>query len=116
MTKKKSPLNGPKNSTGSAPASGRSSRARGSFKRNRSKQMTTLVLILATVNKVGAKGREFSTSELREAADVTRSQAYTWLQVLRTHGFVTARLVKSGRSSGDWRWKRRFRILKVTAK
>ena len=75
--------------------------------------MNTLVSVLAAVNKVGAKGREFSTSELREAAGVSRSAAYGWLHVLRTHGFVTARLVASDRPSGDWRWKRRFRILKT---
>ncbi len=112
MTKKKSPPNGPK-SPRSAPASGRSSGKRGSFTRNRSKLMNSLVQVLATVNKVGAKGHEFSTSELREASGVSRSAAYTWLHVLRAHGFVSARIVKSDRPSGDWRWKRRFRILKV---
>ena len=109
----KIPPNGPRPSKVSSPASGRSSAKRGSFTRNRSRQMDTLVAILAAVSKLGVGGKEFSTSELREKVGCSRSQAYTWLQVLRTHGFVSARLISTRRPSGDWRWKRRFKITRI---
>ncbi len=107
----KVPPNGPRSPK--ATTSGRSSVKRGSFTRNRSRQMDTLVAIQVAVDKLGARGKEFSTSELREAVDCSRSQALTWLHVLRSHGFVSARLVQMGRPSGDWRWKRRFKITRV---
>jgi len=99
---KSPPQSGPKSPKSST--SGRSSYKRGSHKRNRSSQMNTLVSMLLTVDKLGERGREFSTTEAQKEADISFSQAYTWLQVLRAHKFVAARLVTSNRPSGDWRW------------
>ena len=90
-----------------------SNRSRGSYKRGRSRVMDTLLRILKAVDKIGAKGREFSTSELRDAAGISPSQAYVWLQILRAHGFVSGRIVKANRPAGDWRWTRKFRIVRI---
>jgi hypothetical protein len=94
-------------------ASGRSSSTRGSFKRKRSSQMDTLVSVLEAVDQLGARGREFGTTELRQKTGLAPSQAYTWLHVLRAHNFVSARLVASRRPSGDWRWKRKIKLVKL---
>lgn len=111
---KKSPTNGPKSSRGTqSPASGRSSSARGSYKRKRGGTMSTLVSILKAVDALGAKGKEFGTSDLRDHAKISAGQAYMWLQVFRAHDFVSGRLVTTGRPSGDWRWKRKFRIVRT---
>ena len=106
------PPSGPKSLRG-AKASDRSSFKRGSATRNRSSQMNTMVKMLLAADKLSARGQEFSTSDAQKTAGISYSQAYAWLQVLRTHKFVSARIVKSNRPSGDWRWKRRFRIVKA---
>jgi len=107
MSKAKSPPNGPK--TPQATPSGRSSSARGSHTRNRSRQMDALVSVLAAVEELGMRGREFGTTEVRDYAKISASQAYTWMQVLRTHGFVEGKITTEG--VGNWRWKRCFRFV-----
>jgi len=90
--------------------SGRSKR--GTHKRNRSRQMNTLLTVLKAVDALGAKNKEFSTAQVRDYAGISASQAYTWLQVLRAHEFVSCRIVKTN-LAGDYRWKRQMRIVKV---
>ena len=75
--------------------------------------MNTLLTVLKAVNKLGSRDRTFGTTRLQEEAEISFSQAYSWLQVLRAHGFVTAELVAGNRPSGDWRWTRKFKIVKA---
>ena len=112
------PQNGSKTERGTrasarGSASGRSPSKRGTGKRNRSRQMNTLLKVIKAVDKLGSRGREFGTVQLQEATGISFSQAYSWLQVLRAHGFVTAELVVMTRPGGDWRWKRKFKIVKA---
>lgn len=103
----------PQNGSESLPASGRS---RGSGTRNRSRTINTLITVFKAVDKLGVNGKEFGTTELSKKAGISTTQAYTWLQALRAHGLVGSRLVRRGRPSGDWRWKRRYRIIKVRSR
>lgn len=88
------------------PASGRSP------PRRRGRQMETLLLVFDAVDALGARGREFGTTDVQKMAGISFSQAYGWLHALRDHGFVEGRLDKSVRTLGDWRWKRKFKLVK----
>lgn len=105
----------PQHGSGSTPQSRTPGRARqrGSGTRNRSRTMNTLVSVLTAVDKLGVRGRSFGTSDVRDVAGISSSQAYTWLQVLRAHDFVTAQFILSDRPTGVWKWKRCFRIVKI---
>ena len=73
--------------------------------------MDTLLTVLTVIDRLGARSREFGTCEVQEAAGLSYSQAYGWLHAMRDRGFVTGRLDTKRRAVGDWRWRRRLRLV-----
>jgi len=69
-------------------------------------------MVFDAVESLGAKSREFGTTDVQKVTGLSYSQTYGWLHALRDHGLVDGRLDKSVRTLGDWRWKRKFKLVK----